>query len=237
MADEPLLETKDLTKRFGVRRAVDGVDLAVGSGEMLLITGPNGAGKTTLIRMIGTLIRPTSGTIRMAGQDKEDARARRRVLAYLSHDTCLYEHLTAGENLRFFGGLNGVRDTAVRTAEVLESVGLSGVEDRRVRAFSRGMKQRLAVARVLLGEPKLLLLDEPYTGLDPAGRRTLTGLLGDLKARGTSLLVITHLIEDCLPAADGICVMKTGRMISRISAAGRGAGEVLEEYEAAVAHG
>jgi heme ABC exporter ATP-binding subunit CcmA len=237
MTQPPMLALSGLGKRFGYLSVLKDVELELRAGELLLLLGPNGAGKTTLTRVITTLTRPAKGTILFRGEKLDDAvRLRlRREVGYLSHQSFLYAHLTAEENLRFFGRLYGIRDAERRIEQLLEQVDLAGARRRTVGTFSRGMQQRLSLARVLLTEPTLLILDEPYAGLDPQGSRTLTEVLAGLKADHRALLLVTHELEDCLPIADRVAVLVRGRVAWEAPAAGLGLDEVRARYFEAVA--
>lgn len=174
----PMIELRKLTKSFGSKYALRGVDLRVMPGESLVIFGPNGAGKTTLIRILSSLSRPTSGTVHIGGLNlATHADGIRRYLGVVSHAPLLYDSLTAEENLRFFAGLYALAAPEPRITALLEQVGLATRRGDLVRTFSRGMVQRLAIARALLHDPAVLLLDEPDTGLDPQAAEMLHGLL------------------------------------------------------------
>lgn len=174
----PMIELRKLTKAFGSKYALRGVDLRVMPGESLVVFGPNGAGKTTLIRILSSLSRPTSGTVHIGGLNlATHADGIRRYLGVVSHAPLLYDSLTAEENLRFFAGLYAMADPEPRIDALLEQVGLANRRGDLVRTFSRGMVQRLAIARALLHDPAVLLLDEPDTGLDPQAAEMLHGLL------------------------------------------------------------
>ena len=229
---EAVLSVRDLVKRFGPVRALDGVTLGLKAGELLVLLGPNGAGKTTLTRVLTTLTRPGRGVILFHGNPlRDEAKIRlRREVGYLSHQSFLYTHLTAGENLRFYGRLYGVQELGRKVRDVLAAVGLPDVEDKQAGTFSRGMQQRLSLARVLLTDPKLFILDEPYAGLDPSGSRTLTELLQGLKTRERAILLVTHELEDCLAIADRIAILHKGRVVWEVPAAGLGLAEVRREY-------
>jgi len=182
--DIPMIELHQLTKAFGSKVALRGIDLRVAAGESLVIFGPNGAGKTTLIRILSSLSRPTGGSVRIGGLDlRTHADGIRRHLGVVSHAPLLYDSLTAEENLRFFGRLYSLADPEPRITALLERVGLAGRRGDLVRTFSRGMIQRLAIARALLHDPAVLLLDEPDTGLDPQAAEMLHGLLAELSGR------------------------------------------------------
>jgi heme ABC exporter ATP-binding subunit CcmA len=228
----PMLAAQGLWKRFGALPVLKGLDLALYPGELTLLLGPNGAGKTTLTRLLSTLTRPSRGTLRYRGEPlgEKGRLGLRSELGYLSHQSFLYGHLTAEENLRFFGRLYGVKDLERRVEELLRQVGLQEARRRPAGTFSRGMQQRLALARVLLPDPPFLLLDEPYAGLDPEGSRTLTNLLTTLKDRRRAILLVTHEVEDCLPAADRVAILAGGRIAWESPAAGLTAQAVKERY-------
>jgi heme ABC exporter ATP-binding subunit CcmA len=177
-----------LVRRFGERTALAGVDLRVDEGERVVLTGPNGAGKTTLLRVLATAIRPTAGEAAVAGHPlPREAAAVRPLVGYVAHEPLLYPRLGARENLRLYAALYRVSDA--RADEALERVGLGGRAASPVADLSRGMRQRLALARALLHEPRLLLLDEPTAGLDEDGR---TLLAETLRAGGLTVVAATH---------------------------------------------
>jgi heme exporter protein A len=211
---EPMIEAQSLSKSFGPRSALAGVDLTVSSGESVILAGPNGAGKTTLLRILATLTRPTSGTVRIAGLDpaKAGIEARRRI-GFLSHRILLYEDLTAEQNLRFFARMYDLSDGPERARTLLNQVGLATRGQDLVRTFSRGMKQRLAVARAVLHSPEVLLLDEPYTGLDPNASEVLTDLLVTLAGEGCTILLTTHNIGRGLAVGSRMVVLVDGRVV------------------------
>jgi heme exporter protein A len=211
---ESMIEVSSLTKSFGPRAALAGVDLTVEAGESVTLAGPNGAGKTTFLRTLATLTRPTSGTVRIAGLDplRAGIEVRRRI-GFLSHRTLLYEDLTAEQNLRFYGRMYELDDISGRARDLLEQVGLATRSQDLVRTFSRGMKQRLAVARAVLHDPAVLLLDEPYTGLDPNASEVLTDLLVGLAGEGCTILLTTHNIGRGLAVGTRIVVLVEGRVV------------------------
>jgi len=209
-----MLEIANLTKSFGPRAALAGVNLAVEDGEFVILVGPNGAGKTTLLRTVATLTRPTSGTVRIAGLDPLKAGLMvRRQIGYLSHRTLLYDDLSAAQNLLFYARMYGVADPDVRIAELLDRVDLADRGDDLVRSYSRGMQQRLAVARTMLHRPQLLLLDEPYTGLDPLAADRLTELLTALSEEGCTLLLTTHQLGNLAAVNKRAVILNRGRVI------------------------
>jgi len=209
-----MIEARNLTKSFGPRTALDGVDLLVERGEFVTLVGPNGAGKTTLLRILATLTRPTGGSVRIAGLDptRVGEEVRRRI-GFLSHRTLLYDDLTAEQNLRFYARMYDLDDGPARIADLLERVGLADRRHDLVRTFSRGMQQRLAVARAVLHRPEVLLLDEPYTGLDPQAAGALTDLLTELAGRGCTILLTTHNLERGLAVGQRVVVLARGRIV------------------------
>ena len=201
MSAVPFLAAEALRFSYGARPVLRDFALRVDRGEILALFGSNGAGKTTLLRILATLLRPSAGRLTLDGQDLlhgESRREARRRLGLLSHQTMLYERLTALENLVFFAEMYGVPSPRRRAAALLAEVGLSGREEDPVREFSRGMQQRLAIARCLVHDPELLLLDEPFSGLDPAASAWLAGLLSDLARRGKTLIFTSHDLESGL---------------------------------------
>jgi heme exporter protein A len=220
------LEFRSTGRRFGAVVALADATLTVGAGEALLILGPNGAGKSTLLRLAAGLTRPTSGQVLVDGIDLRGTKAgrARAAIGFLGHRSFLYEHLTAKENLELYARLYGVAgDTGALAERWLEKIGLARAAQRTVRGFSRGMMQRLALARALQHEPRLVLLDEPTTGLDPEGRARLDALLDEQRARGVTLAMISHRAEAALPRADRVLVLSRGRVAALGPAAERDA--------------
>lgn len=212
---------RGVTKTFGSFDALSGIDLNIKKGEFVTLFGPNGAGKTTLIKLLSTLTKPTSGSLRVAGYDtsKEAGKVRASV-GVISHDPYLYENLSAYENIKFFGEMYGVPDTATRAKELIELVGLGSRLHDLVRAFSRGMKQRLSVARSIVHDPSVLLLDEPYTGLDQKGARIFTDTLKWLKSHERTILMTTHNIDEGLQLSDRVGIIMSGKIVYEGSASG-----------------
>jgi ABC-2 type transport system ATP-binding protein len=197
--------------------AVRGISFAVEQGELFGLLGPNGAGKTTTIKMLITLLLPTSGEARVLGHDVvEDAREVRRRIGYVfGGDRGLYERLSALDNLRYFAELYGVSGKAQRSriAEVLELVGLTGREQERVEGYSRGMRQRLHIARGILHDPEVVFLDEPTIGVDPVGARDLRRTIADLITSGKTVLLTTHYMFEADTLCDRIAVIAKGEIV------------------------
>jgi heme ABC exporter ATP-binding subunit CcmA len=196
-----------LVRLFGERRALDGVDLRLGSGETLIVTGGNGAGKTTLLRVLATVLRPNGGTATVWGRElPREAQAVRPTVGYVGHEPLVYPQLTARENLELYAALHNVNGG--RVAEALQLVGLARRAGDRTAELSRGMRQRLALARAWLHGPSLLLLDEPTAGLDAEGRDVLRALLAD---REGAALIATHEPEWFGGLASGEVRMEQGK--------------------------
>lgn len=209
-----MIEFRGVTKAFGAQRALVGVDLSIGAGEWVALTGPNGAGKTTLLRILATLAQPTSGSVRLFGLNPREHGAQiRRQIGYLSHRTLLYPDLSAEQNLRFYARCYGLNDSAARIAPLLEQAQLTARRHDLVATYSRGMQQRLALARVLLHAPPLLLLDEPYTGLDTFAAEELTAQLSQLHGAGCTLVLATHTWEGETFPAQRALILQRGRLI------------------------
>ena len=189
------------------------MDVDLVAGECLAVLGPNGAGKSTLLRMVATLLRTEAGELTVCGSRLPDeAGAARREIGYLGHDPLVYLDLTARQNLELYADLYGLSDAAERVGAGLDRVGLLARSFDPVRTFSRGMAQRLGLARALLHEPSLLLLDEPYAGLDAAGARLLDGVLSDLGS-GRAAMIVTHEVERGVALADRVLVLRAGRAV------------------------
>ena len=205
-----MIIAKGLTKRFGDVLAVDGLDMDVNPGEIFGFLGPNGAGKTTTIRMLGALIAPTSGSANVAGHEigREDNEIRRNV-GVLTESPGLYDRLSAERNLSFFAELYDVEDVAGQVERYLR---LLGLWDRRAdvaATFSKGMRQKLAIARAMLHEPKVLFLDEPTAGLDPEMARLVREFIGDLKDKGRTIFLCTHNLDEADRLCDRIAVVNS----------------------------
>lgn len=210
----PAVETRALVKWYGAHPALRGVDLCVGQGEILALLGPNGAGKSTLLRILAGLVRPTAGSVQVAGLEVgRNGGGVRRVIGVLAHGHQLYETLTGRENLLFAATMLGLDRSAERVAEVLAKVGLETAAEGRVRTFSSGMKRRLALAKLILREPKVMLLDEPFTNLDLQAAKLLEEFLTTSKAAGVTTLLATHDLTLGFTMADRMAVLQQGRVV------------------------
>ncbi len=187
-----------------------GVDLALERGELLLVLGSNGAGKTTLLRMLAGLVRPTAGVVTVDGAPLLDNPGLRRSIGLISHQTLLYDDLTAEENLRFAAGLYGLADPAGTARAALERVALSDRAGEPVRSLSRGMVQRVAIARALLHSPSIILLDEPFTGLDHASAEQVRAVLQVQREAGAAIVVVTHNPSEAWDLASHVGVLVRG---------------------------
>ena len=204
----PAIELEDVGRAYGERTALAGVTLTLEPGQTLAVFGANGAGKTTLLRILATLLRPHAGRARVLGRDLPgDGWAVRGRLGLLAHDPLLYRELSARENLRFHARLHGVGET--RVAALLDAVGMRARADEPVRTLSRGMAQRVAICRVALHEPELLLLDEPLANLDPGAAEAVEPLIG--RNAGPARVVISHDVEHGLAEADMVLGLRAGR--------------------------
>ncbi len=214
MIAEPLIHVSGLGKAFGGHIVLDDVALDVRRGEAVALLGPNGAGKTTLIRILATLARPTRGVARVAGFDcaRQAERVRPRV-GLVGHGTWVYDDLTALENLRFWATLGGHAADGVSLRAALAAVELERVADTRARTFSLGMKRRLALARLVLAPPEVLLLDEPFAALDQGAGKWLEAHLAALKAAGGAVLLTTHSFGRGLGMADRVAILAGGRVV------------------------
>ena len=212
-----------MSKQFGRRMVLKNLDLRVGDGEIAALVGPNGAGKTTLLRILATLIEPSAGRITVNGRDAhEDAVVTRKEIGVVGHSTYTYDDLTALENLKFYWQMNGLpgKDFQEAGRELLDRVGLAHRMNDRASIFSRGMRQRLAIARALIHSPKVLLLDEPFSSLDQKGVEVLFQILVEERSKGCSVMIVTHDIQRIASLADRADILSGGRISRSIDSAG-----------------
>jgi len=212
-----MIELNDLTKRYGSTLAVDRLSLSVEKGEILGFIGPNGAGKTTTIRMMAGVLGPTAGTVRISGIDMDsEPEAAKRLIGFIPDRPFLYEKLTGMEFLRFVSDLYGFTDGLFRkrAEELLIQFSLYDWSDHLIEAYSHGMKQRLIIASALLHEPRVIIVDEPMVGLDPAGIRMVKDLLRELAEGGTTIFMSTHTLEIAEDLCNRIGVIHHGRLVA-----------------------
>jgi heme exporter protein A len=208
----PAIAARALEKRFGRTAALRGVDLEVPAGGSLAVLGPNGAGKSTLLRLVAGLARPSAGSLEVAGWPATARQARARI-GYIGHATLLYATLTARENLLFAGRLHRVADPSERADALLAEEGLEEAAQRPAGDFSRGMAQRLSIARGLMHDPEVVVLDEPFTGLDRRSAERLAVRLRTLHGEGRTVVLVTHDVERAVQAADAAIVLSRGRVM------------------------
>jgi ABC-2 type transport system ATP-binding protein len=208
MNNQPVIITKELTKKFGDILAVDRLTLSIARGEVFGLLGPNGAGKTTMVRMLATLLAPSGGQATIAGfrVGQEDQQIRRKI-GLLPEAPGLYDSLTAEQNLAFYGSMYGVDDVDKQIQRYLELLGLWTRRFEPVATFSKGMRQKLAIARALLHEPEVLFLDEPTSGLDPQASRLVRDFIADLKGEGRTIILCTHNLEEADRLCDRVAVV------------------------------
>ncbi len=226
------IQGRGLEKRFGRNVALRGVDLEVQAGEVLAVVGPNGAGKSTLLRMVAGLVRPSAGTLQIDGLPVGRPEARGRI-GLVGHATFLYPQLTARENLLFAGRLHGVGGAEARARQLLEAEGLGEFAERAAGSFSRGMAQRLAIARALMHDPPVVLLDEPFTGLDRRAGAGLSERIRALRAGGRALLLVTHDLDQAATLADAVLLLCGGRCAQLLRAPALNAATLERAYAAA----
>jgi ABC-2 type transport system ATP-binding protein len=209
----PILELHDLKKHYGSVRALDGVSFAVQPGEIFGLLGHNGAGKTTTIRLLTGRARPTAGSASIAGHDVvQELPAVKPLINLVFEEQNLYDRLTGRDNLEVFADLYGVPRS--RVFELLETVKLADAAKRRVKTYSTGMKQRLLIARALINSPRLLFMDEPTRGLDPASARDLRNLIRDLSEAGTTVFLTTHYMEEADELCDRVAFLTAGKVVA-----------------------
>ena len=234
------VDARGLTKVYGRQRALAGVDLTLRAGEATALLGPNGAGKSTLVGILSTMVSPTAGTVRYGGPDaseesQPDDEELRGAIGVIAHESHCYGDLSGHENLVFFARLYGVGDAHATADKLLARVGLRDAARRPARTYSRGMLQRLSVARALVHKPRLLLADEPFTGLDRAGVALLAELLAEERARGCIMVVVTHDFDAVAPLVDRVIVLARGRIAHDAPApAARSTAALADVYRTAV---
>ena len=211
MLDDNLV-IENVSKHFASFVALQSIHLRIERGQFVLLAGANGAGKSTLLRLVAGISRPSSGRVLINGKDPQRDAAARSTIGFLSHHTLLYDDLSAEENLGFFAQIYALENPRQKIDEVLERVELSSHRHQRLRTFSRGMRQRLALARATLHQPVILLLDEPFTGLDQPACTALSRQLCELKQAGHICIMVTHNPEEGAPLANRLVVLRRGRL-------------------------
>jgi heme exporter protein A len=235
--DLPIIETADLARAFGSRRAVAGVTFSLAPGDCLAVFGPNGAGKTTLLRLLAGLLKPSSGSALLAGIPLPGGSLARSRVGLISHHTMLYDALSARENVSFAARLYGIRDPGARVDDSLRRMSMLERADAPVRLLSRGMQQRVSIARAMVHSPQVVLADEPYSGLDESGARALTALLRELRSTGTAIIIVTHNLAEGLSLASHAAVMQRGKFVRYDARARIDTASYAATYREAVASG
>ena len=208
-----VVEAAGLSRTYGRKRVVDDVSFRLDAGECLAVFGPNGAGKTTLLNLLAGLLRPSAGSCGVNGSRAGDAKDARGRVGLISHSSMLYSALTARENVEFTARLYGVRAPREAARDALVAMRVHDRADTPVRSLSRGLQQRVSIARAIVHSPRLLLCDEPYTGLDEAGSGALTDTLAERRASGAAMVLVTHNLNEGLALATHVAIMQRGRFV------------------------
>lgn len=227
-----MIDIKGLTKQADNKLILRGIDLAIEQGETVAILGPNGAGKSTLLKVLSTLIKPTTGQVMINGLNlKKNQLEIKKLFGYLPHSSLLYDQYSPLENLIFFGKLYGVNHPEERAIELVKEVGLSFFLNEPVKNFSRGMIQRIAIARAIVHDPKILYLDEPHTGLDQGAIAILNNVIVSMKEKGTTTLMVTHDFKQAAEICDRILIMKNGKIVDDFKLKERNLEYVNDKYQ------
>ncbi len=226
----PILQAASVSRSFGRHQAVREVSFALEAGETLALFGPNGAGKTTLLRILAGLLRPTTGKATIGGADILTETTTRGRIGLISHQTMLYPALSAAENVEFAARLHGVSSPKAASLAALERLGIAQRAQSAVKTLSRGMQQRVSIARAIVHEPGVVLLDEPYTGLDASGASALSSLIHSLRDRGAAMVLVTHNVDEGLVVASHAAVMLRGAFIRSMATAGISPADFAREY-------
>ncbi|MHC0035962.1 heme ABC exporter ATP-binding protein CcmA [Pseudoneobacillus sp. C159] len=226
-----MIQTNQLIKRVGDKVILRGVNLSIEQGQTVGILGPNGAGKSTILKVLATLIKPTSGEVIINNKDlRKNLLETRFLIGYLPHASLLYDHLTPLENLVFFGKLYDVKNVEQRAKDLIEKVGLSFFIHEPVKSFSRGMIQRIAIARSIIHQPQILLLDEPHTGLDQQAIAILNKVILEMKGQGTTTVMVTHDFKQAAEICDRIIIVKNGKIVDDFIIEENNIDFVFEQY-------
>jgi heme exporter protein A len=214
MNSEYFIEVRGLDKKFGHKTALRNINMVLKAGDSLALFGPNGAGKSTLIQVLCSLLRPTSGMVRIAGYEaSRDREALHQIIGLIGHQTFLYPHLTAYENLKFYGSMYRVARLDLRIAAVLDLIGLSDSRNGAVQNFSRGMQQRLSIGRAIIHDPTIIFLDEPFSGLDQQGSEDFIKLILQFRDQGKTMIMASHDLHLGLELCGRAAILKSGRMV------------------------
>lgn len=233
-----MIDIKKLTKQADNKLILRGIDLSISKGETVAILGPNGAGKSTLLKVLAALIKPTSGQVKINGLDlKKNQIEIKKLFGYLPHSSLLYEQYSPLENLIFFGKLYGVKNVEERARELVKEVGLSFFLNEPVKNFSRGMIQRIAIARAIVHDPPILFLDEPHTGLDQGAIGILNNVVLSMKAKGTTTLMVTHDFKQAAEICERIVIVKNGKIVDDFKLGTQSIDYVNEKYQLQVEGG
>jgi heme ABC exporter ATP-binding subunit CcmA len=235
-----VIEARGVSKHFGRRNVLSSLDLRVNDGEVVALMGPNGAGKTTLLRILASLVEPSSGDVILDGNTiYDDPILARRSIGVVGHSTYTYDDLTALENLKFYWSMNDLPGRGFEEAgpAMLRRVGLAHRMNDRAAFFSRGMRQRLAIARALVHSPKVLLLDEPFSSLDQKGVEVLSQILVEERSKGSSVLVVTHDMQRIAALADRAVILVGGRMTLSFDSGAIKRGELEASYRSSTEGG
>ena len=211
-ANQPAIEVRRLVKRYHYQPILNDLDLTLQDGDCCVLVGANGAGKTTLLRILAGLVRPDQGQVLIHGSPQNSRPSVRRTLGYIGHQTLFYEDLTAQENLRHYARLYSIHQAEAHIAKGIHAAGLESAQNQPVRTYSRGMLQRLSIERALLHDPKILMFDEPYTGLDQEAAQQLDRRLDDLHTPGRVILIAAHRPQRLLPIASHIAWLRSGKI-------------------------
>jgi heme exporter protein A len=232
MGGTAVIDIKGLTKQADNKLILRGIDLSIKQGETVAILGPNGAGKSTLLKVLATLIKPTTGQVMINGLNlKKNQLEIKKLFGYLPHSSLLYDQYSPLENLVFFGKLYGVKNPEKRATELVKEVGLSFFLNEPVKNFSRGMIQRIAIARAIVHDPKILYLDEPHTGLDQGAIGILNNVIVSMKEKGTTTLMVTHDFKQAAEICDRIIILKNGKIVDDFNIKERELDMVSKKYE------
>ncbi len=213
-----MIETKGLIKTIGDKMILRGINLSIKKGESVAIVGPNGAGKSTVLKIIAGLTKATSGDIIIDGMDfKKDSYEMKKKIGFLAHNSFLYDHLTPLENLKFFGKLYRVPNVEEKVKQLINEVGLGFFIHDPIRSFSRGMLQRIAIARAIIHDPEILLFDEPHTGLDQEAIKLLNDVILKMKANGSTVIMVTHDFQQAVQTCDRVIIFRNGKIVADLS--------------------